>query len=113
MDQTLNTRLNLYECAVVGNNNNLTLDVVTNLQVCVESIPWVWSELLQTESNALLLLIEVEDNNIDLLVELNNLLRIVNAAPAEVADMDQTVNTLLELYKYTEVGEVANLCSVL
>ena len=34
-------------------------------------------------------------------------------SPAEVADVDQTVNTLLELYKYTEVGEVANLSSVL
>ena len=33
--------------------------------------------------------------------------------PREVADVDQTVYTFLELYKYTEVGEVANLCSVL
>ena len=33
--------------------------------------------------------------------------------PREVADVDQTVNTLLKLYKYTEVGEVANLGGVL
>ena len=33
--------------------------------------------------------------------------------PREVADVDQTVYTFLELYKYTEVGEVANLGIVL
>ena len=34
-------------------------------------------------------------------------------SPAQVADVNQTVNTLLELNKYTEVGEVANLSGVL
>ena len=33
--------------------------------------------------------------------------------PREVADVDQTIDTLLELNKYTEVGEVANLSGVL
>ena len=34
-------------------------------------------------------------------------------SPREVADVDQAVNTFLQLNKYTEVGEVANLCIVL
>ena len=46
----------------------------------------VWSELLQTESDTLLLLIEVEDNNVDLLVERYNLVWIAYAAPREVCD---------------------------
>ena len=33
--------------------------------------------------------------------------------PREVGDVDQTINTLFKLYKDTEVGEVANLGSVL
>ena len=33
--------------------------------------------------------------------------------PAEVADVDQTVNTFLKLYEYAEVSEVANLSCVL
>ena len=33
--------------------------------------------------------------------------------PAQVRDVDQTVNTLLELNEDTEVGEVANLSGVL
>ena len=33
--------------------------------------------------------------------------------PREVRDVDESVNTLFELYEDTEVSEVANLCSVL
>ena len=65
------------------------------------------SELLQAESDTLLLVVEVEDNNVDLLVELYNLLRIAYAAPREVCDVDKTVNTA-EVDEYTVVGDILN-----
>ena len=34
-------------------------------------------------------------------------------SPRKVRDVDEAVNTFFEFYKYTEVGEVANLCVVL
>ena len=105
VDQTLDTRLNLYECTVVGDDNHLAGDLVAHLQVLVESIPRMRSELLQTQSDALLLLVEVEDNNIDLLVELDNLLRIVDAAPAQVGDMDESVHTA-QVDEYAVRGDV-------
>ena len=105
MDQTLNTGLDLNECAVVGDDDNLTLHVVTHLEVRIERIPRMRSELLQAERNALLLLIEVEDNDIDLLVELYNLMRIADAAPREVGDMHQSVHTA-EVDEYTVRGDV-------
>ena len=67
----------------------------------------MWSELLQTESDTLLLLIEVEDNNVDLLVESYNLVWIAYAAPREVCDVDQTVNTA-EVNEYTVSSDVLN-----
>ena len=106
MDQTLYARSNLNECTVVSDNDNLTLDVVTNLNVRVESIPWVWGELLETKSDTLLLLIEVDDNNVDLVVESNNLVWIAYAAPREVCDVDESVNT-------TEVNEYTIRCDIL
>ena len=66
----------------------------------------MWSELLQTESDAVLFVVEVEDNHVDLLVELNHLVRIIYAAPREVGDMDESVNT-------TEVNEYAVRSDVL
>lgn len=74
--------------------------MVADLEVLVEAIPWVRGELLQTEGNALLLLVEVEDNDIDLLIKLHYLVRIAHAAPREVGDVDESVNT-------TEINEDA------
>ena len=81
MDKTLYARLNLNECTVVGNEDNLTLNLVTNLEVCIECIPRVLAELLETKSDSLLRLIEVEDNDVDLLVKSNNFLWVVDTAP--------------------------------
>ena len=106
MDQALYAWLNLYECTVVSHNNYLTLNVVANLEVRIQRIPRVLSELLETESDTLLLLIEVEDNNVNLLVERNNLVWIAYAAPREVSDMYESVNT-------TEVNEYTVRCDVL
>ena len=45
------------------------------------------SKLLVTEGDALLLLVEVEDDDLDLLAELNELLGMVDATPGEVGDV--------------------------
>ena len=65
----------------------------------------MWSELFQTESNALLLVIEVEDNDIDFLIELYYLMRIVYATPREVCNVDESVNTA-EVNEYTVRSDV-------
>ena len=105
VDQALNTRSNLNECTVVGHNDNLTLHLVADLEVWIKGIPWMCRKLLQAKGDTLLLLIEVEDNDLDLLVELHNLLRIAYAAPAEVCDVDETVNAT-EVNEYTIRGDV-------
>ena len=107
MDKSLYARSTLYECTVVSDNDYLALDVVAYLQVGIQSLPWVGSKLLQTESDTLLLLIEVEDNNVDLLVELYYLVRIAYAAPRQVGDVDESVNTA-EVNEYTIRGDVLN-----
>ena len=100
MDETLYTRNDLHECAIVSDEDDLTLNLVTNLEVSIEAVPRMWSELLVTESDSLLLLIEIEYNDLDLLVELYELLRVIYAAPREVCDMDETVNAT-EVNEYT------------
>jgi hypothetical protein len=82
------------------------VNLVTNLEVRIECIPRMRSELLETESDTFLILIEIKDNDIDLLVELQELVRIIYAAPAEVGNMNETVPT-------TEVDEYALVVDVL
>ena len=65
------------------------------------------SQLLQAKSDTLLLVVEVEDNHVDLLIELNDLLRMRNTAPREVSDVDQTIYAT-EVDEYTVRGDVLN-----
>ena len=57
------------KCAVVGHNDNFAFHFVANLEVGVECFPRVGLELLQAESDAFLLFVKVEDNDIEFLVE--------------------------------------------
>src|SRR5512142_963838 len=92
MDQTLNSRSDLNKCTIIGHNNNLTFHFVTNIEVRINRIPWVRSKLFQTQSYSLLIIIKIENNNIEFLVELNDLLRMINPAPGKIGDMNQAVN---------------------
>ena len=50
------------------------------------------SELLETEGDAAFGLVEVEDDDVNLLVELDHLVGMADAAPAEVGDVDETIH---------------------
>ena len=81
MYESFNTGLDLDECTVIGDEDDLTLDLVTNLEVGIEVVPRMRSELLESEGDPLLLLVEIKNNDLDLLVKGNNLLRMVDSAP--------------------------------
>ena len=81
MDQTLHTGSDLDERAVVGHNNHAALHLVSDLERLIERLPRMRGELLQTQGDALLGLVEVEDHDVDLLIERHDLLGVVYAAP--------------------------------
>ena len=62
-------------------------------------------ELLQTQGDALLGLVEVEDHDVDLLIERHDLLGVVYAAPREVGDVDQAVHAA-QVDEYAVGGDV-------
>ena len=81
VNESFYARFNLDECAVVSDEDNLTLNGVAFLEGWIEGIPRPRSELLETESDTLLLLVEVENDNLDLLIEGNDLLRVIYTTP--------------------------------
>ncbi len=66
--------------------------MVSDLQVGIQSFPWMRRQLLQAQGNTLLLVVEVQDYHVDLLVKLDDILRIAYATPAQVRDMYQAVH---------------------
>ena len=63
------------------------------------------SQLLQTQSDTFLFIIEVEDNYVQLLIQRNHFARIAYAAPRQVCDVDQTVYA-------TQVDEYTVRCDI-
>jgi len=65
------------------------------------------SELLQAESDTLLLIIEVKDNDVEFLVEFNHFFRIANTAPRKVCNVNQTIYAT-QVDKYTIGSDILN-----
>src|SRR5690606_12712318 len=65
----------------------------------------MWLELLEAKRNSFLVLIEVEYNDVNLLIDLEYFRRMIDTAPADVGNIQQTVNTT-EVHKCTEVRNV-------
>ncbi len=81
VNQPFHTGGDFYECTVIGNDHYFSLHDVTHLQSFTECIPWMRSQLLQTECNALFLVVEIKDYHVDLVVELYHLFGMLNASP--------------------------------
>ena len=107
MDQTFYTRSDLNESTVVSHNHYFTLHAVTHLQVCAQSIPRVRSQLFQTKSDTFLLVIEVKNNNVQLLIQLNDFIRMIYATPRKISNMDQSVYAT-QVNEYSVRGDIFN-----
>ena len=105
VNQTLYTRCNLDECAVIGHNDNLALNFVTDFEVGIQRLPRVRNELLQAESDTLLVLVEIENNDLQFLVEMYNLLRMIDTTPRKVGDVNETIDTA-KVDEHTVRGDV-------
>ena len=92
MNKTLYARLHLNECTVVSHDDNFAVNVVADFEIGVKVVPWMGHKLLETESDAFFLIIEIDDNDFDVLIKLNDFAGIGYAAPAEVCDVNETVN---------------------
>ena len=63
------------------------------------------SELLETQGDTFLVVVEVEDDDLDLLVQFDHLFGVRDAAPAEVGDVDETVDAT-EVDEHAVAGDV-------
>ena len=105
VDQPFDTRLDLEECAVIFDIDDLAFDGGTFFDLLAEDFPRVRGQLLETERDPLLVLVEIEYNDVDLLVELQYLVGVVDPAPGNIGDVEQAVDAA-QIQERTEVGDV-------
>ena len=78
-----------------------------------EYVPRILFELLVTERETTVVLVDVENNNFDVGANLSEFRGVLNLLSSrEVSDVDEAINTFFEFNKNTKVSEVANFCVV-
>src|SRR5690606_37074617 len=108
VDEALDALLELDERAVVRDRDDAALDHLALGVVLGDVLPRVRLELLEAERDALALLLVVEHDDVELLVELDDLARVADAAPREVRDVEQPVHAA-EVDEDAEVDDVLDL----
>src|SRR5256885_141153 len=103
--EAFDSRLELDECAVVGDRHDLALHSRAHRILRGHVLPGVRLELLQAEADALPLPVDVEDFDFDLLADLHHLGRMRHAPVAHVGDVQQAVHAA-EIDEGAEIGDV-------
>src|SRR6185436_12862051 len=110
VEQAVDARLELDEGAELGQPDHLALHVRPDRELAGHVLPRVALELLETQRDPLVLLVDVEDDRLDrlpLLQELRGMGHVPR--PRHVGDVEEAVDPRLELHEGPEVREVAHL----
>ena len=105
VDQAFDALFDLDEAAVVRDVRDLAEQPRVRRVAPRDVLPRVRAELLDAERNALALAIELEDAHVDLVADLDDLRRVLDALPRHVGDVQQAVDAA-EVDERAVVGQV-------
>src|SRR5690606_37316817 len=105
MHQALDPFFELAERAVAHDVDHFGLVDRANGVLDLDVLPGAGFLLLQAQGDLFLVLVDRQDANLDLLVDLEHVARVVDPAPAHVGDVQQAVHAA-EVDERAEVGDV-------
>ena len=97
--------LDLDEAAVVGNVRDLAEQPRARRIAARDVLPRIGAELLEAEADALTLAVELEDAHFDLVADVDDFRRMLDALPRHVGDVQQAVDAA-EVDERAVIGEV-------
>src|SRR5262245_35613927 len=104
--ETFDARLDLDERAVIGDRDHLAFDARAYRESLDRRRPRVGDQLLVAKADALFIAVELKHLDLNVLADLEEFVRILNAAPGHVSYVKQAVQA-------AEVDERAVFCDVL
>src|SRR5690606_20347131 len=106
VNETLNAGFQLHKGAVIGDVGDAAREFCADRVFGFKRFPWIFLKLLHAEADALGVLVEADDLNLDRFADAECFGRMVDAAPCNVGDMQQAVHT-------TEIDEGAVIGDIL
>src|SRR4029077_1352978 len=105
VDEALDARLELDERAVVGDVRDAALEAGADRELGLDALPRIGLKLLHAERDAVGLVVDLDDLDLDLLADVEHLGRVIDAPPRDVGDVQQAVDAA-EVDECTVVGDV-------
>ena len=93
MDQTVNARDDLSECTERHELQDANGSNVVDLVVGGEYVPRIVLRTLVAQGNLLVVAVQTDNVNVNGVADIDNLRRVLDAAPGQLGDVDHTVNT--------------------
>ena len=107
--EALNALGDFNESAELRGAQNLAVDHIADAVRSEEALPHIGLKLLDAEREAAVLRLDAENNCLHLFALLHDFRGMLDAlGPAQVGDVDEAVNAILDFDEGAEVGEVAN-----
>src|SRR5690606_35735608 len=91
--------------AVVGEVGDLGHDASAFRVTTGDGNPWIFAQLLQTQGNAVALAVEFQHLDVDLVADVDDFRRMLDALPRHVGDVQQAIYAA-QVNERTVVGEV-------
>ena len=105
MDQAFDARLQFDERAVVGDVGDAAGEARIERILRLDALPRIVQQLLHAERNAVGLVVDLDDLDLDGLADGQNLGRVIDPAPGDVGDVQQAVDAA-EVDERTVIGDV-------
>ena len=105
MDETFDAAFDFDECAIREELGDAAADVVADGVLALNVFPWVLRHLLETQRDAFLFAVHIEDDHIHRLANVQQFGRMVDAAPRHVCNVQQAVHSL-EIDECTKIGDI-------
>src|SRR5215475_6434548 len=108
MHEAFDARLDLDERAVIGDRDHLAFDARAYREALDRRRPRVGDQLLVAQADALFVAVELEHLDLNVLADLEEFVRVLDAAPGHVGYVEQAVQTA-EVDERAVFGDVLDL----
>src|SRR6478736_7006139 len=105
VDQAFDARLQLDERTVIGDVRDAALELRLDRVAGGDALPRIGEQLLDAERDAVRLVVDLDDLDLDRLADVHDLRRVVHAAPCHIGDVQQAVDAA-EINERTVFGDV-------
>jgi hypothetical protein len=105
VDQALDAGLEFDEGAVVGDVGDAALEAGADRIFRLDALPRIVEQLLHAERDAVGLVVDLDDLDLDLLADVEHLGRMIDAPPGDVGDVQEAVDAA-EIDERAVIGDV-------